>query len=385
MKKRLLIFFLILLTPSIIKASSVAIYCDSEVIKNDSFSCSIKGNSTNIVIGLSMKIKTGNNITFSSFTRNNKWQGDGEGGKIDLYTSEDLKGNFDIGTITFKVNRNQSGIDSNIGLNEIMFFGEDGTSENINNYSKKIRIASTNNNLSNLSINSGTLNPNFNSNITTYSTTINTSEIIISAQTENNKANITGDIGKKKLSYGNNTFRINVVSESGNIKTYTINIIRPSNADNKETKNEKDETKDNNNNLKEINIEDFNINFNKEVLEYEIEVPYNKEKIKIEATPESTKAKVEILNKDKLEIGNNKIEINVTSEDGNIKTYLLNIIRLEDKSELTKKNIIKDYNDIDKNNKNDILIKTIFIVIYVILLILNILRIIIKRRNNNYE
>lgn len=442
MKKKVILLIIIFLFPIIVKASSVTLSCDSDIVRNNTLTCTVKGNASTLVIGLSMKVKTGNNITFKSFTPNSKWQGDGEEGKIDLYTSEDIKGNFNIGTIIFNINQVLNGLDSSISLNQISFYDEKGSAEELNNYTKNIRIASSNNNLSSLSINVGSLNPAFNSSITTYSTTINTSSITISAKTENNNAKITGDIGTKNLSYGNNTFKINVTSESGTVKIYTINIVRPDNGNNTNPTS----NKSNNNYLKEITSDDIKIDFNKNTLEYNTSVSYDKEKINITATAEDNKAKVEILNPDALQVGDNKIEIKVTSENNNTRTYIINVTRKEENdtlssntniSDLTIKNYdinfdknilvydlkikyeksldikllledntstykIEGNNNLKNNSKikiivtsldnttktytiniktNDKIIKIIFISIYSLLIIINILRIIFKKRN----
>ena len=217
-----LLIFILLLLPMEVLADNIYMTCNQDVITKDSVSCSIKGNTTTTTIAVSLKVKTGSNITFKSFTPSSVWQGDGEDGNVDLYTANDILGKYDIGTLNLNVESLYQGLDTSITLYSVSVYDRDGKETKLDNYTKKIRIASNDNTLSSLNITSGLLNPTFSSNITTYSATVNTDRITINATANNDKAKVEGDIGTKKLNYGNNTFKINVLSESQETKTYTI-------------------------------------------------------------------------------------------------------------------------------------------------------------------
>lgn len=324
MKKRIkeyiLLLFLLIIIPCSVNAKSIIINCDSELVKGNSLSCKITGNSDKIVIAVAANIRTGNNITFSNFVPASTWQGNGDEGKIDLYTDKDLYNDFLIGTVNFNVTTSKDGSNSYITVDNVFFYDEDGGVP-IAAYTKNVRIAAINNDLSSLSLNNGNLNPAFNNTITTYSTTVNSSSVIISATPSNKYAKLTGDIGEQNLKTGNNNFKINVTSESGNTKTYTLNIVRP--------ENKKQEIIDNT----------------------EKKTTNNKEEINKDTSDDKKKDEVKLSDNEKTSIESNS----------------------QDK--------IETVDEKEKNSKfNDKMIKNIFITIMTILLIINAIRMIVSSR-----
>lgn len=98
---------------------------------------------------------------------------------------------------------------------------------------------------------------------------------------------------------------------------------------------------DNNTNLKTLSVDGYNIDFNKDKLEYNITEDRFINKLIITANPESPKAKVNIKDYE-LKEGLNKIEILVEAEDGSSKTYIINF-----KIETPKEKIYIKYNNKD--------------------------------------
>ena len=333
MKKKIIVL-IILLIPFIVKASSLSLECNTDVVKTEQLSCTIKGNSTTNITSISAKVIAGNNINFVSFTPSSVWKGDGEEGQIELYTAHDINENFNIGTINFKVASLYDGGTSSITIDQISFYDEDGIEEGITKVTKSIRIASNNNDLSSLSLSNGNIYPTFNKDTVSYSTQINANNVTIIARASSNKATISGDIGTKNLNYGNNNFNIIVTSESGNKKTYTISIVRPNNNNNDNTPVIKD-NKSNNNYLSNITLSTGNINFNKEILEYNVSVLYEVKDVDIIAVPEDSKSKVEISGNKELKVGTNKITILVTAEDGSKREYIINVDRKNEDEKLS--------------------------------------------------
>lgn len=80
-----------------------------------------------------------------------------------------------------------------------------------------------------------------------------------------------------------------------------------------------------NNYLKSLEVEGYNLEFNKDTLEYSIEVENNVEKVNIKAITEDSKAKVSGTGEIEVTEGSNKIEIKVTAENGNTKVYTVNV------------------------------------------------------------
>ena len=341
-----LLIFILLLLPMEVLADNIYMTCNQDVITKDSVSCSIKGNTTTTTIAVSLKVQTGSNITFKSFTPSSVWQGDGEDGNVDLYTANDILGKYDIGTLNLNVESLYQGLDTSITLYSVSVYDRDGKETKLDNYTKKIRIASNDNTLSSLNITSGLLNPTFSSNITTYSATVNTDRITINATANNDKAKVEGDIGTKKLNYGNNTFKINVLSESQEIKTYTININRLNNENTTtnnsgNTNNQSNNVqKSSNNYLKDIKLSYGNITLENDKFEYDLNIPYDIDSIDVNAITEDSNAKVEISGNNDLKVGLNQIKILVTAEDNTTKTYIINVTRKEEGYTLSNNNYI---------------------------------------------
>lgn len=457
MKNRIVLFIILLITPFCVKANSVLVTCDNDIVKGTSLKCSINGVAEGIVSAVSAKVRTGSNIKFNSFIPNSSWQGDGEEGKIDVYTASDMTGNFVIGTLNFDVTSIYEGGNSTITIDSIFFYDENGKESSVTPVTNTIRIASTNNYLSSLSLSTGNLSPIFSSNNTSYSAIIDASSVTINAKASSSYASVSG-IGKVNLNYGSNTFRVIVTSESGTTKTYNINIVRSNNTSNNASNNINDNsnsgnsttTLSSNNYLSNITLSNGNINFNKNTTEYSITVDYQVSNIEVTTTTEDSKSKVEITGNTNLEIGNNIIEIKVIAEDNSTRIYKINVEKKDENYVLSSNNylsniIIKGYainfdkntldynlkitneekldievlledtkstysiqgNDNLKNNSvikikviaedgttkiyqiniksNDKLIKTTFIIIIAVLLLLNILRIFLKYRRLKNE
>lgn len=369
MKNKIILFLVFFLMPLVVNASSISLSCNSNTVKGTSLKCTLKGESSDLVTAVSAKVRTGSNISFSSFESSSLWQGDGEDGKIDLYTASDVSNEFVIGTLNFKVNPIENGGNTTITIDSVCFYDEDGKEIFVNPITKKIRLASSNNDLYSLSLSAGTLNPKFSSNVTSYSTTIDASSVTINAKAKDNYSTVSGNVGKVSLKYGNNTFKVIVTSESGKTKTYTINIVRTNNKeDNKnETNTNSNEqsnntvTKSSNTYLESISLSDGSINFNKKITNYNTSVVNYVTKIEVTATPEDSRAKVEISGNNNLVVGSNKITIKVIAEDKSSKTYVINVERKEASSILSSNNyisniIIRGYNiDFSKDNLNYIL------------------------------
>ena len=341
---RFCFMFFLLVFPFMVKASSVSINC-SDIATSNSLSCDITGNTDKVISAVSAKVRSNSNLSFSSFKPSSIWQGDGSDGSIDLYTAEDVTGDFGIGSLSLNVASVEEGYNSSVILESVSFYDIDGNEIKVEKTTKNIRIASSINNLSSLSINSGNLNPTFNKNTTFYSSTIDSNSVIISAISESSYAKISGDVGEKKLNYGNNLFKIDVTSENGNVKTYTINIVRLDNKkDNNSSNNNTDKTnsKSNNANLKDIVLDIGNINFHKNILTYDINVSYDIKKIDVNAVAEDSKAKIEISGNDDLKVGENKIVVKVIAEDNTTKEYIINVIRKEEGYQLSNNSNVLD-------------------------------------------
>ena len=144
-----------------------------------------------------------------------------------------------------------------------------------------------------------------------------TDKVNIEAIKSDDKAVVGGDVGTRNLSYGINTFKINVISESGVTNTYTLNITR---IDERSTVNT----------LKSLTLSEIDFIFSPNITEYDLDVNNKVDKIKISSELTDSKslyAKGFGNREEKLNEGNNKILIKVISESGSERVYTLNITR----------------------------------------------------------
>lgn len=205
---------------------------------------------------------------------------------------------------------------------------------------------SKNNYLSSLSVSTG--NINFNKNTTVYSLVVdnNVSKIKFTGKAEDSKSTVNG-LGDKALTVYSNNFRIVVVAENGSERVYTINVIR-------KDENGKLGNISSDSYLKSIEIEDYQIEFDKDKLDYAITVESNVTSVSIKAIASSNKATVQINNVSSLEIGNNVVTIKVVAEDGSSREYKINIFRKEDILSVELDSLLEIIESKDNINKMEI-------------------------------
>lgn len=334
--------FILCLIPFKVKALSgeINMECNSyKAVANDEVTCNITAYADSEVTGLSADIVLSSNLEIVSFTTDNAWQGDASGNKIGLYTDTNKKDNFNVGVLKVRVKSTAVEGTESISLSNVIYSDSEFNKVNISDISKNIRIASLNNYLKSLSINPGSIN--FNKNTLTYDVTLDSSTIEILCEKEDFNSTISGDIGNRNLNYGKNTFKINVISESNEVRTYILNVTK---IDNRNTENR----------LSSIGVNGKNINFNEDKFEYSINVEYGVSTAKITASLKDSSSSFvngygpRIVN---LNEGNNKIEFRILSENGVTRTYTININRKEDPDNKSDDNYLKDI-DIKDNDIN---------------------------------
>ena len=245
-----------------------------------------------------------------------------------------IKEKKDICSFEVNIPSNVSEKEYKIGLKDIQVTAESVRGGyTVGNVSTTVRIISSNDKLSSLSISGGSIN--FDPNVSVYNTTINSSSATISATAADSNSVVTGT-GNVSLNYGNNTFNITVRSEAGTTRTYTINVNRP-------------DSRSTNNNLSSLSVDIGNISFNKNTTSYNLTT--KKSSVNISATKEDTKATItgDIGNKS-LSVGTNTFRINVVAENGSTKTYTITIVRQSDESKPTNPTTPSD----NRNSNNNL-------------------------------
>ena len=182
--------------------------------------------------------------------------------------------------------------------------------------------------INNIIINNSVIK-NYNKDVYEYNLTYTTKTINISANTIDGYT-ISGDIGKKTLNYGNNIFKINVTSPTGDKKTYTLNVNYPDNRNNVNT-------------LKSLTLSTGTIDFKPEQTTYDLEVDFAIDRIILNSELTNTKSSYvkDFGNREvNLEVGKNEILIKVQSEKGTENIYTINVTRKEATNTCDIKDII---------------------------------------------
>lgn len=322
---KFLLFLGLLLIPLNINAASsnVSLGCPATANPGDTISCSISmQTSEGTANGLSAIYSFENGLSYDSFTASSYFtplKSTAIG--FALNGSGGVPSNVSIGTLKVKISNSVTGGQKyqvqlkNIQVSSVGY--EDIPSNGSS--SQEIRIKSSNNNLSSLSVSGHEID--FNKNITTYTLETTQSSVTINATKEDSYATISGT-GTKNLLYGSNTIKVVVTSETGIKKTYTINITR------KDTRS--DDTK-----LSSLTISNANINFIPSGTIFNTTVESNISKVQISAQTNSDKATFtkgygpRTVN---LSYGQNTFKLIVKSEKGTTKTYTINITRKDTRS-----------------------------------------------------
>lgn len=190
--------------------------------------------------------------------------------------------------------------------------------------------------LSSLNVTDTKISKDFKENKNSYTAAVGygIDSVSISATPTNNKATVKGT-GKFNLKVGINNFNIIVTAENGSINIYKITITREAESKKESTTTRTTTTgtkKENDSLLKELIINKKSIKLDDNTFSYKYSVLYDVEELTIDAKAKSSKAKVKIEKKDKLEVGKNLVTITVQAEDGSETMYVITVNR-KDKNE----------------------------------------------------
>lgn len=174
---------------------------------------------------------------------------------------------------------------------------------------------STVNTLSAITIDGNNLTT-FNPNTLTY--TLNdtqTTSIAINATRSDNRSTLTGT-GTFPLNFGNNRFTLQVRSESGAVRTYTININRP-------------DLRGNDTRISEVRINDHVLTWDHTNRRNIILVPHAVDVANLNIQLVDSAARVTSPTTHNLSVGENTIEISVRSERGTVQSYQMLVVRAD--------------------------------------------------------
>lgn len=324
MKKRVIFLIIMLFSFSIVNAASdLKITCPSKANAISTVECTLSLKPDNYELrGVQMNYSVSGG-TYLDFQLDNDYTSyslSSSGALINRKTNYTGTSYDDLGILKIKM---PSSGTASVSISNIIALDKNNDEHSVSNANKTIRVTDTNNYLSNITLSEGTID--FDKSKTTYDVkNINGSTIDITATLESSYAKISGDVGKKNLKFGLNTFKITVTSEAGVNRVYTLNIYRNDNRDKTNT-------------LSSLEIENYKISpdFNKNTVNYTLTMKKDVTSVKINATLDSDKSS---FNKGygprtvNLNYGVNTILIKVTSESDSTKTYTIKVTREDDRS-----------------------------------------------------
>ncbi len=241
--------------------NKVTFSCPDTALPGETISCKIGASSSSVKFGgMTAKYNLAEGVTYDSITttysypvNTNSKAGFALGDTAGFQKQE-------IATVKFKLssaatsNQNYTISLTNISLSDTEYNDHD-----FDSITETVRIKSSNNNLSTLSVSGG--NITFDAATKKYDLTIDAEKTTITATKADEKATVVGT-GEKTLKYGLNTFEVKVTSETGVTNVYTLNITRPDN---------RDTSKD----LLKFGFIDNKLDFSKDKFEYALTVENN--------------------------------------------------------------------------------------------------------------
>lgn len=237
--------------------------------------------------------------------------------------SKPIKSSTALFTATFKV---KAAAGTTIKISCTNVTASDGSTDSsvgVVTYSKTVAAAaSTNNDLSSLTVKNATVSPAFHAGTTNYTAEVpfSVSKLDVSAVAADAAAKVS--VSNPTLTPGDTTaVTVTVTAESGAQKVYTIQVTREQDPNYQPSSN---------NALSEITVDGFLLSpgFSADVTEYVVWLPYETESITVGGKAEDGKASVEVIGGENLVAGqDNTVKVICAAEDGTEKEYTVIVKR----------------------------------------------------------
>lgn len=340
----------------------------SEIVVGDTFDLQVLVNSSNAldyINGINAKVTTdGSVLKLTNIKINDKLMSEVKDNSL-VAVGTKIESDEVLLTLTFTAISKGTG---EVSLSGKLAKDTIDSVEEFTSITKEINVTrslSSNNNLSSLKSSVGTFDIAFDKDVTVYTLTVpyDTDSVILSGGLEDINSVVDGLI-EYKLTEDKTVANITVTSESGEKKVYTVYIIKEA----KPVVTPVVYYYSSNNYLKSLEIEGYEITFDKETLEYKIKVKSDVTSLDIKAIPESNKSRVEITGNEKFKKGNNTVTITVTAEDGSTREYKITVDK-----EAEKKDALTEIEDSSNTAEK------IVIIILIILVVLGLLYLIFKK------
>ena len=340
-----------------------------ELFVGDTFEVQVIVNSDNVVDyinGINAVVNTSDNIKLIDMSFNKNLIGTSNDNSF--VAAGDMLGNDDVViSLTFMATSEGEGI--------VSLTGSIGQNDNITSFEELtgnvniVRNVSSNNNLSSLGSSVGTFDSTFDKDVTVYTLTVpyDTEEVILFGGLEDVNSSVDGLI-KYTLTEDKTTAIITVTAEDGSVKTYTVYIIKEAKPVEEVVVSPVSYNYSDNNYLKSLEIDGYEIDFDKMVNEYKINVKSDVTSLDIVALAEDSRARVEITGNEKFKKGENVVTVTVTAEDGSTREYKIKVNKESGEKEAIT--------EIDNSSNTA---EKIVIIILIVLVVLGLLYLIFKK------
>lgn len=289
--------------------------------------------------------------------------------KLVVVASDSLSNGMTV--LTIKVTATEAG-EGTINFNGNVYRYMDGNEFKLNGTVKVESKISSNSYLSSLNASVGKFDIKFDKKETVYTLTVpyDTEKVILSGALEDIGSSVDGLI-EYELKKNKTTAIITVTAVDGTKTVYTVYIVKE--------KAPKPVYKpvvynySSNNYLESLEVEGYEIDFDKKINEYKITVKNSVTSLDIKAIAEHSKSRVKITGNGDFKEGENTVVITVTAEDGSTREYKLLVTREVKKQAVT--------NTKDSSNTGE----KIVIIILIILVVLGLLYLIFKKDDEDRE
>ena len=261
------------------------------------------------------------------------------------------------------------------GKSDISVTGMTASDMNIDNFDEltidvEIFRKSSVNNLNSLNSDIGTFDTEFDKDVTVYTLIVpsDAKEVILSGSLEDPLSTVDG-LYKYELNEDKTTAIITVTAEDGSTKTYTVYIIK----ERPVVATPVVYYYSSNNYLKILDIDGYELEFNRDVTDYQISVDSDVKSLDITAVAEDSRARVEITGNEGFKSGKNTVIIAVKAENGDIREYKLLVNKVSNESNLTE---IEDSSNTAEK---------VVIIILIILVVFGLLYLIFKKDDDDKQ
>jgi type II secretory pathway pseudopilin PulG len=125
-------------TSTVVNNGNLILSCDSDYFSSGgTISCTLKGKVSEYKVSAVSLVINDNNFNIGKVTVGTDFLGDGDNGKVDIYTDKYKSGEFEI--VSFTISTNSSSSELKLDINDVVFVDSDFVDHNISSISKTFK------------------------------------------------------------------------------------------------------------------------------------------------------------------------------------------------------------------------------------------------------